>query len=220
MKKIISLEVAVSKIKDGMSVMCGGFLGTGAPEAIIDEIIRQNIKDLTLIINDTSFVNIGGGKLINHKLVKKVITSHIGTNPQSGLQMNSEELEVVLVPQGTLAEQIRAAGAGLGGVITPVGLGTLVENGKQKIFLNDKEYLVELPIKADVAIIKGYKIDHMGNILYNNSARNMNPLMATAADLVIAEADHIVEVGSIDPNHVVTPGLFVDFIVNGGQNHE
>jgi acetate CoA/acetoacetate CoA-transferase alpha subunit len=220
MKKIISLEDAVSKIKDGMSIMCGGFLGTGAPEAIIDEIIRQNIKDLTLIINDTSFINIGGGKLINHKLVKKVITSHIGTNPQSGLQMNAEELEVVLVPQGTLAEQIRAAGAGLGGVLTPVGIGTLVENDKQKIILNDKEYLIELPIKADVAIIKGYKIDHMGNILYNNSARNMNPLMATAADLVIAEADYIVEVGSIDPNHVVTPGLFVDYIVNGGQNNE
>jgi len=219
MKKIISLEDAVSKIKDGMSVMCGGFLGTGAPEAIIDEIIRQNIKDLTLIINDTSFINIGGGKLINHKLVKKVITSHIGTNPQSGLQMNSNELEVVLVPQGTLAEQIRAAGAGLGGVITPVGIGTLVENGKQKITLENKDFLIELPIKADVAIIKGYKIDHMGNILYNNSARNMNPLMATAADLVIAEADNIVEVGSIDPNHVVTPGLFVDFIVNGGRNN-
>jgi acetate CoA/acetoacetate CoA-transferase alpha subunit len=220
MNKVQSVEEAVSQIKDGMSIMCGGFLGTGAPDSIIDEIIRQNKKDLTLIINDTSFPNIGGGKLIANKLVKKVITSHIGTNSFSGAQMNSGELEVILVPQGTLAEQIRAAGAGLGGVITPTGLGTLVEDGKQKIVLNHKEYLIELPVHADVAILKGHTADYMGNVIYNNSARNMNPLMATAADLVMIEVDQIVNVGEINPNHVVTPGLFIDIIVNGGKTNE
>lgn len=134
--------------------------------------------------------------------------------------MNSGELEVILVPQGTLAEQIRAAGAGLGGVITPTGLGTLVEDGKQKIVLNHKEYLIELPVHADVAILKGHTADYMGNVIYNNSARNMNPLMATAADLVMIEVDQIVNVGEINPNHVVTPGLFIDIIVNGGKTNE
>lgn len=216
MNKIMTMEDAINQIKDGMTIMCGGFLGTGAPDKIIDAMIEKNIKDITLIINDTSFVHVGGGKLIAHKLVKKVITSHIGTNPQTGIQLNSGELDVVLVPQGTLAEQIRSAGAGLGGVITQTGLGTMVEEGKQKIVLNDKEYLIELPLSADIAIIKALKVDLLGNVYYNNSARNMNPLMATAANLVIVEAENIVEVGAIDPNDVVTPGLFVDIIVNGG----
>lgn len=215
MKKIKTIDEAMSYIKDGMSVMVGGFLGTGNPETLIDALIERKIKDLTLICNDTAFPEIGIGKLIVNKLVKKVITSHIGTNPETGRQMNEGEIEVVLTPQGTLAEQIRSAGAGLGGFLTPTGLGTVVEEGKEKIEIDGKTYLLELPLKADVALLKGAKVDKKGNIYYDKSARNFNPLMAMAADLVIVEADEIVEVGDIDPNDVMTPGIFVDVIVKG-----
>jgi len=215
LKKIKTIDEAMSYIKDGMSVMVGGFLGTGNPETLIDALIERKIKDLTLICNDTAFPEIGIGKLIVNKLVKKVITSHIGTNPETGRQMNEGEIEVVLTPQGTLAEQIRSAGAGLGGFLTPTGLGTVVEEGKEKIEIDGKTYLLELPLKADVALLKGAKVDKKGNIYYDKSARNFNPLMAMAADLVIVEADEIVEVGDIDPNDVMTPGIFVDVIVKG-----
>lgn len=217
MEKVINLEKALDNVKDGMTVMIGGFLAVGSPTKIIDGLIEKGVKDLTVIANDTAFPDKGIGKLIVNKQIKKVIVSHIGTNPETGRQMNEGEIEVELVPQGTLAEQIRAAGAGLGGVLTPTGLGTIVEQGKQKIKIEDKEFLVELPLKADVALIKAKKADKRGNLVYNKSARNFNPLMATAADVVIAEVDELVEVGEIDPDEVMTPGIFVDMIVEGGE---
>jgi acetate CoA/acetoacetate CoA-transferase alpha subunit len=215
--KLTAAKDAVKNIKDGMTIMIGGFLGNGTPEAMIDEIIKSGIKGLTIIANDTAFPDRGIGKLIVNKSVKKVIVSHIGTNPETGRQMNEKEIEVELVPQGTLAEQVRAGGGGLGGILTPTGLGTVVEEGKQKITINGREYLLELPLRADVAIIKGTKIDKQGNVFYNKSTRNFNPLMAAAADFVIAECDEIVEVGEIDPNYVMTPSILVDIIVKGGE---
>jgi acetate CoA/acetoacetate CoA-transferase alpha subunit len=215
MKKLMNIEEAASHIKDGMTVMLGGFLGVGSPNAIIDQMIENGVKDLTVIANDTSFPDQNIGKLIVNKQVKKVIASHIGTNPETGRQMNEKEMEVVLVPQGTLAEQVRAGGAGLGGVLTPTGLGTVVEEGKQKVTLNGCEYLVEESLKADVAVIKALKADTKGNLVYDKAARNFNPLMAMAADLVIAEVDEIVEVGQISPDMVMTPNIFVNIVVKG-----
>ncbi|MEW9121372.1 MAG: acetate CoA-transferase subunit alpha [Thermotaleaceae bacterium] len=217
MTKIKTLDEVLSCIEDGMSIMIGGFLGTGTPETIIDGLIEKGVKNLTIVGNDTGFPDKGIGKLVSHKMVKKVITSHIGTNPETGRQMNSGEMDVELVPQGTLAERIRSAGAGLGGFLTPTGIGTLVEKGKQKLTINEEEYLLELPLRADAALLLGAKVDKKGNIYYDMAARNFNPLMATAADLVIVEADEIVEVGELDPNHVMTPGIFVDIIVKGGR---
>lgn len=215
MNKIISIEEAISHIKDGMTVMIGGFLGVGTPHRLVDALIEKGVKDLTVIANDTAFPDVGVGKLIVNKQIKKAIVSHIGTNPETGRQMNEGETEVELVPQGTLAERIRSGGAGLGGVLTPTGVGTIVEEGKRKIEINGKEYLLELPLRADIALIAGMKVDKKGNIYYSKSARNFNPLMAMAADLVIVEAEEIVEVGEIDPNDVMTPGIFVDYIVGG-----
>lgn len=215
MNKVKTIEEAVALIKDGMSVMVGGFLGVGTAHGIIDEMIEKKIKDLTVITSDTSFTDIGVGRLIANKMAKKVISSHIGTNSETGRQMNEGEIEVELTPQGTLAEKIRSGGAGLGGFLTPTGIGTMVEEGKKKIEIDGKEYILELPLRADVAILKGAKVDKKGNVYYDKAARNFNPLMATAADLVIVEADEIVEVGEIDPNHVMTPGIFVHVIVEG-----
>lgn len=216
--KLISLEQAADMIQDGMTIMVGGFLGCKNPYVIVDALVAKGVKDLTLIANDTSFPEIGIGKLIVNKQVKKLIASHIGTNKETGNQMNSGEMEVELVPQGTLAERIRAAGAGLGGILTPTGLGTIVAEGKDIITIDGKEYLLEKPIKADIALIVGAKVDKKGNVRYAKATRNFNPLMATAADIVIVEADQVVEVGEIDPDDVMTPGIFVDYIVNVGGN--
>jgi acetate CoA/acetoacetate CoA-transferase alpha subunit len=213
--KIKTIDEVMEHIKDGMTVMIGGFMGVGTPEFIIDAMVERNVKDLTIIANDTSFPDRGLGKLVVNKQVKKVIASHIGLNPEAGRQMNSGELIVELVPQGTLIEQIRCGGAGIGGFLTETGVGTLVEEGKQKIKINDREYLLELPLRADVAIIGGSIVDKQGNVFYNASTRNFNPMMATAADTVIVGAERIVEVGEIDANHVMTPGIFVDYVVGG-----
>jgi len=211
--KLKTHEEVAELIKDGMTIMIGGFLGVGTPEGLIDLILEKGVKDLTVIANDTAFPDKGVGKLVLNKRVKKVIVSHIGTNPETGRQMNAGELEVELVPQGTLAERIRAYGAGLGGILTPTGVGTIVEEGKEKIEINGKTYLLEHPLKADIALVRGYKVDKMGNTIYRKSARNFNPIMATAAEKVIVEADEIVEIGELDPDIIVTPGIFVDFIV-------
>lgn len=213
MKKRITLNEAVSKVQDGMTIMIGGFLGCGTPEGMIDALIEKNVKDLTIICNDTSFVDKGLGKLVANKQVKKVITSHIGTNKETGRQMNAGELEVVLVPQGTLAERVRAGGAGLGGVLTPIGLGTPVEEGKEKIQVDGKTFLLETAIKADVALLHGSIVDEKGNVFYNQATRNFNPLMATAAETVIVQAEKIVKEGELDPHLVMTPGLFVNYVV-------
>ncbi len=215
MNKIVSLDVAMDHVKDGMTIMIGGFLGVGTPEKFIDELIKREIKDLTIIANDTSFVDKGLGRLINNKQVKKVIASHIGTNPETGRQMNDKEMEVELVPQGTLAERVRSGGTGLGGVLTPTGLGTMVEEDKQKIEVNGVTYLLETALRADVALLLGHKVDKKGNTLYEKSARNFNPLMAMAADTVIVLANSIVEVGDIDAENIITPGILVDYIVKG-----
>ncbi|WP_313233149.1 CoA transferase subunit A [Tissierella praeacuta] len=217
MNKVISMDEAVAHIKDGMTIMIGGFLGCGSPHRLIDALVKKGVKDLTLICNDSGFPEIGSGKLVVNKQIKKLIASHVGTNKETGNQMNSGEMEVVLVPQGTLAEQVRAGGAGLGGFLTPTGVGTIVEEGKEKIVIDGKTYLLELPLRADVALIAGETVDKFGNIVYYGATRNFNTLMATAADIVIVEAENIVEVGEIDPNDVVTSGIFVDYIVNGGD---
>ena len=215
MAKIISAAEAVAKVKDGMTVMVGGFLACGTPLGLVEELLVQGTKDLTLVCNDTSFPDRGVGKLVVNKQFKKVIVSHIGTNPETGRQMNAGELDVELAPQGTLAERIRAAGFGLGGILTPTGVGTLVEQGKQKISLNGRDYLLELPIPADVALVKAWKADKAGNLVYRKSARNFNPLMASAGKTVIVEAEQIVEIGEIDPDQVMTPGIFVHYLVQG-----
>ena len=215
MVKIISAVEAAEMVKENMAVMVGGFLGCGTPQSLVDEVLAGGTKDLTLICNDTAFPDAGVGKLIVNKQFKKIIVSHIGTNPETGRQMNAGELEVDLVPQGTLAERIRSAGFGLGGILTPTGVGTPVEAGKQKLTIEGKDYLLELPLKADVALIKAYKADKAGNLVYRCAARNFNPLMATAATVVIVEAQQIVETGEIDPDEVMTPGIFVNYLVQG-----
>ena len=213
MNKLFRLDEIKHLFKDGMSILFGGFLGCGTPHKIVDLLIEQNIKDLTIIGNDTSYVNYGIGRLVANNQVKKVIASHIGTNPETGRLMNEGSIKVELVPQGTLIERIRAGGAGLGAVITPTGVGTIVASGKQTLVINNKEYLVELPIKADLAIIKGSIVDEFGNTFYKGTTKNFNPIIATAAETVIVEAENIVRVGELDPDHIHTPGVFVDYIV-------
>lgn len=215
MNKLISIDEAVDKIKDGMTVMIGGFMGVGSPERIIDALVAKGVKNLTIIANDTSFIDKGLGKLIVTKQARKVIVSHIGTNKETGRQMTAGELDVELVPQGTLAEQVRSGGAGLGGVLTPIGIGTVVEEGKQKITVQGKEYLLFEPLRADVALLSGSIVDKKGNVFYGKATRNFNPLMATAADLVICEAQKIVPVGELDPHLVMTPGILVNYVVGG-----
>lgn len=215
MNKIASLDEVMDKIKDGMTIMVGGFLGVGTPEIFIDEIIRRGIKDLTIICNDTAFQDKGVGKLIVNRRVKKAVVSHIGTNPETGRQMNSGEMEVELVPQGTLAERVRSGGAGIGGFLTATGIGTDVECGKNKLIIDGKEYILELPLKADVAMIGASVADKSGNLYYKGATRNFNPLMATAADIVIVGAEEVVEIGEINPSDVMTPNIYVDYIVGG-----
>lgn len=215
-KQIYSDQIA-ELVDIGDTVMVGGFLGCGAPETIITKLIDAGIGGFHMIANDTAFPEKGCGRLIANKLVKKLTASHIGTNPETINQMINNELEVELVPQGTLAEKIRAAGAGLGGILTPTGIGTEVENGKRKIEVNNKEFLLEEAIEADVALIKARKADTWGNLAYRLTAQNFNPLMATAAKLVIAEVEEIVEVGELEPDEIVTPHIFVDYIVKSSK---
>lgn len=217
MNKVISIKEAVDKVKDGMTVMIGGFLANGTPEKLIDALIEKGVKNLTLICNDSGFPDRGVGKMVVTKQFSRMIVSHIGTNPESANQMNSGETIIDLVPQGTLAERIRCAGAGLGGFYTPTGIGTEVEEGKEKKTINGKEYILELPLRADVALLFGSVVDKKGNIVYNKTMKNFNPIMATAADTVIVQAEKIVEIGEIDPEHVTTSGIFVDYIVGGDK---
>ena len=217
--KAVGVKQAAEMIPDGATLMIGGFMGVGSPHRIIAELVRQGRKNLTVIGNDSSRPDNGIGLLIVAKAIKKLISSHIGTNPETQKQMIAGELEVELVPQGTLAERVRAGGYGLGGVITPTGLGTPVEQGKQKITLEGKEYLVELPIKADFALIAAKRADYRGNLEYEMTARNFNPLMAMAAETVIAEPVEIVPVGVIPPDHVVTPHVLVDYIIERNRTN-
>jgi acetate CoA/acetoacetate CoA-transferase alpha subunit len=210
----ISLERSVSMIPDGASLMIGGFMGVGTPERLIDEIVRQKKHDLTIIGNDTAVPDRGIGKLISAKLARKAIVSHIGLNPETQRQMMAGKLEVELVPQGTLIECIRAGGFGLGGILTPTGLGTPVESDKQKVEIKGKSYLLEVSLRADYALVHAFLADYLGNLSYALTARNFNPVIAMAGDIVIANADNIVPVGVISPDHVVTPAPVVDYLIS------
>jgi len=212
----ISIKDSVAMIPDGATVMIGGFMAVGTPERAIDEMVSQKKRDLTLIANDTAIPDRGVGKLIAAKAVSKVIASHIGLNPETQRQMMAGEVEVELVPQGTLIERIRAGGFGLGGVLTPTGIGTPVEDGKQKVDINGRSYLVEVALRADFALIQAFLADYLGNLGYALTARNFNPVMAMAADTVIASADNIVPVGVISPDHVGTPAPVVDYLIANG----
>jgi acetate CoA/acetoacetate CoA-transferase alpha subunit len=209
----VSLAESVTMIPNGASLMIGGFMAVGTPDRVIDEIVRQNKRSLTVIANDTAAPGRGIGKLIAEKLVRRAIVSHIGLNPETQRQMMAGELEVELVPQGTLIERIRAAGYGLGGILTQTGIGTPVENGKQQIGVNGKTYLLEIALRADFALVQAFLADYLGNLSYALTARNFNPIIAMAARTVIASADNIVPVGVISPDHVVTPAPLVDYLV-------
>jgi acetate CoA/acetoacetate CoA-transferase alpha subunit len=211
--KTIPIAEMVSRIPNGASLMIGGFMACGTPEPLIGELVRQSIRDLTVIANDTAMPGVGIGKLVGARLLRKVIVSHIGLNKETQQQMLAGELEVDLVPQGTLIERIRAGGSGLGGVLTPTGVGTVVEEGKQKISVDGRDYLLETALHADFALVHAFLCDYLGNLAYALTSRNFNPLIAMAADTVIVNAEHIVPVGVIAPDHVVTPAPLVDYVI-------
>jgi acetate CoA/acetoacetate CoA-transferase alpha subunit len=211
--KTVSLGQSVDMIPDGASLMIGGFMAVGTPERIIDELVRQNKRNLTVVANDTAAPGRGIGKLIHAKLVRKAIVSHIGLNPETQRQMMDGELNVELVPQGTLIERIRAGGHGLGGILTQTGIGTEVQNGKQRIDVDGKSYLLEIALRADFALVQAFLADYLGNLSYALTARNFNPVIAMAAGTVIASADNVVPVGVISPDHVVTPAPIVDYLI-------
>jgi len=212
MKKVQTPEEAVLHIHDGASIMVGGFMCCGQAFHLIDALIRRGTKGLTVICNDAGFPETGVGKLIVAGRVRRFIGSHMGTNHVAGQRMNSGEMEVELVPQGTLAERIRCGGAGLGGVLTPTGLGTDAEAGKRRIELHGRKYLLETPLHADFAFVKAAACDCIGNAVLARSAKNFNLVMAMAAQHTILEAEKLVEVGELDPDHVHLPGVFVDSI--------
>ncbi len=214
MIKTISMNECVSLIKPGMSIMVGGFMAVGTPEHIVNALVKSDVKDLTLICTDTATECNGVGKMVVNKQFSKIIASHIGLNRETGRQLTTGETDVQLVPQGTLAERIRAGGTGLGGFLTPTGIGTIVEEGKQIIEVNDNKYILELPLRADVALIYGSIVDKAGNVFIQKTTRNFNSIMALAADLVIVEATKLVEVGEIDPHLVMVPSTLVDYIVD------
>jgi acetate CoA/acetoacetate CoA-transferase alpha subunit len=209
----ISVEDAVRKIPDGASLMIGGFMGVGTPDRLIDELVHQGKRRLTVIANDTATPGKGIGKLVSARLVAKTVASHIGLNPETQQQMITGKMAVDLVPQGTLIERIRAGGFGLGGVLTPTGIGTIAEEHKLKVEIDARSYLVETALRADFALVHAFLADYLGNLAYALTARNFNPIIALAADTVIATADHIVPVGVIAPDHVITPATLVDFLV-------
>ena len=211
--KTLALEQAVSRIPDGATLMIGGFMGVGTPENIVDELVRQGKCRLTVIANDNALPGKGIGKLVDAGLVARTITSHIGLNPETQKRMLAGTMQVDLVPQGTLIERIRAGGAGLGGVLTSTGVGTIVEEGKQVVEVNGRKFLLETALRADFALVHSFLADYVGNLAYALTARNFNPIIALAADTVIVEAEHIVPMGLIPPDHVHTPAPLVDFLV-------
>jgi len=213
MTKTIRVANAVEAIPPGSTLMIGGFMGVGSPIRLIDELVRQGKNDLTIIANDTARPGVAIGKLIVARLVRRMITSHIGTNPETQRQMLAGGLEVELVPQGTLAERIRAGGHGLGGVLTPTGVGTTVEQGKRTLEIDGRIFLLEKPLRAEFALVNARRADHIGNLAYAMTARNFNPLIAMAADVVFAESQEIVPVGVLAPDDVMTPAVLVDFLI-------
>ena len=216
MKQIGWAEVG-PLFRDGMTVMFGGFLGTGTPAGIVQAMCDADLRQLTVIGNDSGLPVPGVSPLISQRRVCRLIASHIGTNPETGKQMMAGELDVELSPQGTLAEWIRCGGAGLGGFLTPTGVGTVVEEGKTRMTVGGRDYLLELPLRADIAIIKAKRADRLGNLVYDRAARNFNPLVAMAGDFVVAETEKIVKAGEIDPEQVMTPGILVDALILAGE---
>ena len=215
MCKVTKLAEAIAGIPVGATMMIGGFMGVGTPDRMIDEMVRRGLGDLTIIANDTARPGVGIGKLIDARLVKKVVASHIGTNPETQRQMIAGVIEVELIPQGTLAERIRSGGHGLGGVLTATGVGTVAATGKRTIEIDGRVFLVELPLRADFALVAARQADHLGNLSYALTARNFNPLMAMAADRVLAEARSIVPTGVMPPDAVGTPCVVVDLLIAG-----
>jgi acetate CoA/acetoacetate CoA-transferase alpha subunit len=211
--KTLPIDESVALIPDGATLMIGGFMAVGTPDRVIDEIVRQNKRNLTVIANDTASPGKGIGKLVSARLLRKAIVSHIGLNPETQRQMTAGELEVELVPQGTLIERIRAGGYGLGGILTSTGIGTTVETGKQQIKVDGKTYLLEVALRADFALVHAFLVDYLGNLSYALTARNFNPVIAMAANTVIADAENIVPVGVISPDHIVTPAPVVDYLI-------
>ena len=214
--RVVSAEEAVAMIPDGASIMVGGFMGVGTPARLLDELVRQKKSSLSLISNDAAIPGTGVAKLFEGAQVSRMIGTHIGLNPKAQQQMLGKQITVDLIPQGTFVERMRAGGCGLGGVLTPTGVGTLVEEGKQKIEVNGKEFLLETALRADFALVHAFLADYLGNLAYALTARNFNPVMAMAADTVIVTAENIVPVGVIAPDHVVTPGPLVDYLVSNG----
>lgn len=211
--KIVTLEEAIEYIKDGCTLMYGGFGGVGTPPTLIQGILDKGVKDLTLIGNDTGFPDIGIGRLVTLERAKKVIASHIGSNPNAGRLMTEGKLQVEFSPQGTLAERVRAGGVGLGGIFVDVGIGTIAEEGKDKMVIDGKEYLTETALTSEVSIVYAKKADPLGNLVYDKSARNFNPLVAMAGALTIAEVEEIVPAGELDPECIATPGIYVDMVI-------
>jgi len=218
MVQIISAAEAAAMIKPGNRLAIGGFLAVGAPEKIIDAMVENGNKDLHIIVIASDWEDRGVGKLVVNKMVKSAQVSHMGTNKTIQAQMNAGEIDIELVPQGTLMERVRAFGAGLGGILTPTGLGTIVAEGKQIITVDGKDYLLETAIPSDFALIKAHKADKLGNLTYRKTARNSNPIMAMAGKITIAEVDEIVEIGKLDPEEVITPGVFVNYLVLAKEN--
>jgi acetate CoA/acetoacetate CoA-transferase alpha subunit len=213
--KIKSVDEAMDYINDKTVLMYGGFGGVGTSPLLINEIVKKNVKELTLIGNDAGFPQIGIGKVVCNRQAKKMITTHIGSNPIAGELMTSGEMEVEFSPQGTFAERVRAGGSGLGGILINVGLGTVIEEGKQVLNLDDNPYLLEKPLTAEVGIIYAKAADPFGNLIYDKTARNFNPLVAMAADITIVHAEKIVPLGELNQEEIVTPGVYVDIIVTG-----
>lgn len=217
MSKVVNMDQAISHIKDGDVVMVGGFMANGTPELLIDALVDKGVKNLTLICNDAGLPGKGVGKMVDTKQFSTILASHIGLNREAGRQMTEGEADIQLIPQGTLVEQIRSGAYGLGGFLTPTGMGTLVAEGKDVITVDGKDFLLEKPLKADVALILANKADKKGNLQYTGSENNFNNIMAANADVTIVEAREVVEVGELDPNFVHTPGVFVNYIVEGGK---
>lgn len=218
MVQVISATEAAAMVKPGSRIAIGGFLAVGAPETIIDAMVENENNNLHMIVIASDWENRGVGKLIVNRMVTSAQVSHMGTNKTIQAQMNAREIEIELIPQGTLMERVRAFGAGLGGILTPIGLGTIVEEGKQIISIEGVDYLLEPAIPSDFALIKAHKADKLGNLTYRKTARNSNPIMAMAGRITIAEVDEIVEIGELDPEEVITPGVFVNYLVLAKEN--
>ncbi len=213
--KVVSIDEAMTHLRSGMTVMIPGFVNCGVPETLIKGVIAAGYTDLNIISNNTSVQGRGIGLLVHENRIHHITCSHIGSNKETVAKVVAGEIDVTFVPQGTLCERMRAGGAGIGGILTPTGLGTPMEEGKQIVEVDGVKYILEKPLHADVALIHAWKIDRMGNCIFRRTARNFNPIMAAAADLVIAEAEEIVETGELDPDSIMTPGCLVDYIVQG-----